>query len=94
MTMKLNLPPEIEISLETRATEHGLPVEIYLGQFLEHAFSTKLAETEGDLDRRSFLKLPLPQRRQILAAQAERIAPYYEQNSEWKEWLGGDLVEY
>lgn len=94
MTITLNLPPEIEISLEMRAAERGLPLEIYLEQFLEHAFSSKPAMPTSSLDRRSFLRLPLEERRQILAAQAERLAPYYEQNSEWKEWLEGDLVEY
>jgi hypothetical protein len=94
MTITLNLPPEIETSLETRAAERGLPLEIYLERFLEHAFSTKPTEPEGNLDRRSFLKLPLAERRRILAAQAEKLAPFYEQTSDWKEWLEGDLVEY
>jgi len=94
MTITLNLPPEIETRLETRAAERGLPLEIYLERFLEHAFSTKPSEHEGDLDRRSFLKLPLAERRKILAVQAEQLAPFYEQNSDWKEWLEGDLVEY
>ncbi len=94
MTITLNLPPDIENSLEAHAAECGLPVEIYLERFLEQAFSTEPAETEGKLDRRSFLKLPLAERRKILAAQAEQMAPYYEQNSDWKEWLGGDFVEY
>lgn len=94
MTITLNLPSEIESSLEMRAAERGLPLEIYLERFLEHAFSTKLSDPEGGFDRRSFLKLPLAERRNIIASQAERMAPYYEQNSEWKEWLGGDLVEY
>ncbi len=68
MTITLNLPPEIETSLETRAAERGLSVEIYLGRFLEHAFAPTPSEKGGNLDRRSFLKLTLAERRKILAA--------------------------
>lgn len=94
MTITLSLPPEIEINLETRAAARGLPLEIYLERFLEHAFSTKPSDTEGNVDRRTFLKLSLVDRRKIMAAQAEQLAPYYEQNRDWKEWLEGDFVEY
>ncbi len=46
--------------------------------------------------RRAFLKLPLDERRRILAAQAERMVGYYEQEAnsrEREEWQGGDIIE-
>jgi Zn-dependent peptidase ImmA (M78 family)/DNA-binding XRE family transcriptional regulator len=46
------------------------------------------------IERRSFMKLPLEKRRQILAEQAAKIAGYYETSKEWKELEGGDLIEY
>ena len=46
------------------------------------------------IERRSFMKLPLEKRRQILAEQAAKIAGYYETSAEWKELEGGDLIEY
>jgi transcriptional regulator with XRE-family HTH domain len=46
------------------------------------------------IERRSFMKLPLEKRRQILAEQAAKMAVYYETSSEWKELEGGDLIEY
>ena len=46
------------------------------------------------IERRSFMKLPLEKRRQILAEQAAKIAGYYETSEEWKELEGGDLIEY
>ncbi len=46
------------------------------------------------LDRRSFIKLPIEERRRILAAQADRLAPIYEQDMEREDLQGGDLVEY
>lgn len=48
----------------------------------------------ADYDRRAFLRLPLSERRRILAAQAEKMAAYYEEDGEWREWLAGDVVEY
>lgn len=61
---------------------------------------TALGETvEADLplsliERRAFLKLPLEERRRIMAAQVEKIAPTYAQESERQEWQGGDIVDY
>lgn len=46
------------------------------------------------IERRSFMKLPLEKRRQILAEQATKIAAYYETSEEWRELEGGDLIEY
>ena len=46
--------------------------------------------------RRAYMTLSLEERRKLLAAQAERMAAYYEQESERTEreaWQGGDIVE-
>jgi hypothetical protein len=46
--------------------------------------------------RQSFLKLPLEERRRLLAAQADRMVEHYEQASEKAgriQWQGGDIVE-
>jgi transcriptional regulator with XRE-family HTH domain len=61
---------------------------------------TALGETvEADLplsliERRAFLKLPLEERRRIMAAQAEKVAPAYAHEAEWQEWQEGDIVDY
>ena len=46
--------------------------------------------------RRAFMTLSLKERRRMLAAQAERMAAYHEQESERSEreaWQGGDIGE-
>jgi hypothetical protein len=46
--------------------------------------------------RRAFMTLSLKRRRRMLAAQAERMVTYYEQESERSEreaWQGGDIGE-
>ncbi len=52
--------------------------------------------TMGPEERLALLKLPIEERRKILAEQAERLAQYYETPEETKErelWQGGDIVE-
>ena len=46
------------------------------------------------IDRQSFLKLSISERRRILAEQAEAALPYYEENrAEWEEWINLDIAE-
>jgi hypothetical protein len=42
------------------------------------------------LDRSSLLKLPRAERDRILAERAEVMAPEYELDRDWKEFLGSD----
>jgi hypothetical protein len=49
---------------------------------------------EQSIDRGSFLRLSIEERRRILAQQAEAALPYYEDNkAEWEEWINLDLAE-
>jgi hypothetical protein len=46
---------------------------------------------------REFLKLPIEERRRILAEQAEQMVEHYEEESarlERELWQGGDIIEY
>ncbi len=56
----------------------------------------ELEPTSPLVQRRAFLKLPIEERRKILAEQAELLAQHYEAESEKTErehWQGGDIVE-
>ena len=46
------------------------------------------------IERRAFLELPTDSRRSLLREQAKRMVDYYQNDSEWRELEGGDLVEY
>ncbi len=46
------------------------------------------------LDRALLLKLPRSERDRILAERAEAMAPEYALDPDWKEFLGGDFIEY
>ena len=46
------------------------------------------------VERRALMKLPLSERRRILAAQSDRIATHYEEDTTWRDLHGGDIVDY
>ncbi|MGK7880527.1 MAG: DUF2283 domain-containing protein [Crocosphaera sp.] len=57
----------------------------------------KTSETQSNLtleQRRAFLKLPLSERRRILGQQAAEMENHYQQNTDWKEFLAGDIIDY
>ena len=57
--------------------------------------SNSQLQTNPSLEqRRAFLKLPLEERRRILAQQSESMVDHYQQNLEWQEFLAGDIIEY
>jgi acyl-CoA reductase-like NAD-dependent aldehyde dehydrogenase len=44
--------------------------------------------------RLAFLRLPLAERRRLLAAQADRLRAHYEETAEWRDLVaGGDANE-
>lgn len=45
-------------------------------------------------ERIEFLRKSPAEQGKMLAEQAEKMRSYYEQDTEWKEWLAGDIVEY
>jgi len=55
------------------------------------------SETPQSRRLREFIKLPIEERRRILAEQAEQMVEHYEEESARRErelWQGGDIVEY
>jgi len=44
-------------------------------------------------DRKAFLGKPLAERQSILARQAEEIAKHYENSTEWRELMAGDIID-
>ena len=46
------------------------------------------------IERRAFFELPTDLRRSLLREQAKQMADYYQNDPEWRELEGGDLVKY
>ncbi|BAB74704.1 hypothetical protein ACN23B_15065 [Anabaena sp. FACHB-709] len=53
-----------------------------------------IAVKPQSINRREFMKLPLEERRRILAEQAEQMLLHYQQDKEWQELETGDLLDY
>lgn len=45
-------------------------------------------------ERHQFLALPKKESHRILSQQAKEMADFYENDTEWREWEGGTVVEY
>ena len=70
-------------------------VERYASRYKGKRFRLTILDPKpSHISKRDFLRLPLEERRRILEEQAEIMRPYYEQNTEWREFLSGDIVEY
>jgi hypothetical protein len=44
--------------------------------------------------RLDFLRFSIAERRQILESQAEEMLAHYQQETDWKELMAGDIIEY
>ena len=44
--------------------------------------------------RRAFLRLPMAERRRILAVQAAELEEHYREDRSWREIQDGDIVDY
>lgn len=54
----------------------------------------KIREPLSLIEKRSFMKLPMEERRKLLSEQADRFEAYYRNNPETRELGGGDIIEY
>ncbi len=85
---------KLEISNASKRVER--PFSIDYSVLIPHQ-DLKTSETQSDLtleQRRAFLKLPLSERRRILGQQAAEMENHYQQNTDWKEFLAGDIIDY
>jgi uncharacterized protein YuzE len=85
---------KLEISNASKRVEHPFCIDYSV---LMPPQDLKSTETPSDLtleQRRAFLKLPLSERRRILGQQAADLENHYQQNTDWKEFLAGDIIDY
>ena len=75
-----------------RALSEGLIEEREAEQLLNDTLET--SSSQSLIERRAFFELPADLRRSLLREQAKQMADYYQNDPEWRELEGGDLVEY
>ena len=75
-----------------RALSEELIEEEEAEQLLNDTLET--ASSPSLIERRAFFELPTDLRRTLLRKQAKQMVDHYQNDSEWRELEGGDLVEY
>jgi len=80
--------PGNKIEIQTPDLNVGQSVEIVV--LIPNSSQSELTLEE----RIIFLKLPLSERQKILEEQAESMVDHNEENSEWKELLTNDIIDY
>ena len=75
-----------------RALSEGLIGEEEAEQLLNDTLET--SSSRSLIERRGFFELPTDLRRSLLREQAKQMADYYQNDPEWRELEGGDLVEH
>ena len=75
-----------------RALSEEFITETEAEQLLNNA--VKLSANPSSSKHCQFLALPKEERGRILSQQAEKMADFYEHDTEWREWEGGPIVEY
>ncbi len=96
---KLEIPPEIEAQLNPGdrysviVTADRIVFQKVAG-FDWEELRRRRESLPNYPSRREFMKLPLEDRRNILAKQAEVMLQHYQQDREWQELEAGDLIDY
>jgi Zn-dependent peptidase ImmA (M78 family)/DNA-binding XRE family transcriptional regulator len=75
-----------------RAFSEGALTHDEAGEMMGEELETK--ESPPLVERSVLMKMPMDERRRILAEQARKMTAHFERNSEWKDYQGGDIVEY
>ena len=75
-----------------RALSEELIEEEEAEQLLNDTLET--SSSRSLIERRAFFKLPTDLRRTLLREQAKQMVDYYQNDPEWRELEGGNLVEY
>jgi transcriptional regulator with XRE-family HTH domain/Zn-dependent peptidase ImmA (M78 family) len=88
------IPPETPTWLH-QSVLRALAEDLISREAAEQMIGQHLDEREpiSLIERRAFMKLPLEERRRIMARQAERMIAHYEQDREWREFQEGDFIE-
>lgn len=94
-TEPLELPSEEPSWLRQsvlHAVSEGVLTHAEAGEMLGEKFGTK--DSSQLVERSVLMKLPMDERRRILAEQARKMTAHYEKDSDWRNYQGGDIVEY
>ena len=93
ITAKVLPGNKLEIQAPNLLVGQTVEVIILVPETFSYSSATE-AQTLSLDERLALLKLPIVERRRILASQAEAIIDHYQQDSEWQELMSGDIINY
>lgn len=85
--------PGNRIEIQAPSLSVGETVEVVI--LVPEPTADSVDKQDLSLEQRlAFLKLPKAERRRILESQAETMLAHYQEDSEWKELISGDIIDY
>ncbi len=95
--LNIELPDETYAGLAEVAARTGATAEDTARAWIAYgaqSVCSGIIKPDGEIDRQGFLKLPREEQDRVLAEQAERLADFYENDLEWREWDAASLTDY
>ena len=91
----VSCPVRKDVNMNTQLVESLAQIINALTEEEKTLLTKKITNHEQtSLDRRQLISLTLDQRRDLLGRQAQEMISFYESDPEWKEFQGGDFIEY
>jgi hypothetical protein len=92
--LNIPIPDQLQSFVEQQAIDTGFPsARDYVLHLIEKEQRRLEVGIDRSIDRETdpvfLMTLPLADRRRILAAQADLMVAHYEQDTEWREFMGG-----
>jgi hypothetical protein len=98
--LNIPLPDQLQSFVDQQAIDTGFPnASGYVLHLIEKEQQRlEVGKVDQSIDRETdpafLMTLPLPDRRRILAAQADGMVAHYEQDHDWREFTAGDFIDY
>jgi len=90
----LYIPNDLLDQIRIMADRENRSINKQLEHILKQWLVLLNKRNDKKISRKDFLKLPINRRKAILEKQANDISAHYENNSEWQDLQGEDLIEY
>lgn len=98
LMLNISIPDQVQPFVEKQAADAGFStVSDYIHYLIvqeQQRVAAMKDNSAAQFDPVALMRLPLTERRQILATQSVTMLEHYEQDADWREFTAGDIVEY
>jgi hypothetical protein len=93
--LSISIADQVQPFVEKQSMAAGFAT---VNDYIHHLIvreQTRLEQADVDVtDPIVLMRLPLAERQRLLTRQAESLLEHYAQDSDWREFTAGDIVEY